>query len=161
MFRIFLLALVMAFAVAACSRTAVQNAPTASPTASRSTAATAVATAGQATAVVNVAMKESSIVPDRVTAQSGEITFRVQNLGTVKHQFLVVKTELSPNALPMLADGSRADEAKLDKVLTVSAIEPGKSTDAKVALAPGAYVLLSNDPTQYKAGMIVAFTVTP
>ena len=106
-------------------------------------------------------MKESSIVPDRVTAQSGEITFRVQNLGTVKHQFLVVKTELSPNALPMLADGSRADEAKLDKVLTVSAIEPGKSTDAKVALAPGAYVLLSNDPTQYKAGMIVAFTVTP
>ena len=58
------------------------------------TTPTAVAT------TVNVTLREFSVTPDRASVPRGAVTFHVTNGGTVHHEFLVIKTDLAPDALP-------------------------------------------------------------
>src|SRR5207253_8718473 len=49
-----------------------------------------------------------TVSPD--TGAAGQTTFDVHNAGTTAHQFVVFKTDLAPNALPMKTDEEIVDE---------------------------------------------------
>jgi uncharacterized cupredoxin-like copper-binding protein len=60
---------------------------------------------------VAVTLQEFSVIPDTDSVGAGETTFNVENVGPDDvHEFVILKTELEPDALPTVDDGS-VDEA--------------------------------------------------
>ena len=117
---------------------------------------------------VNVSLEEWSISLDKTTVKAGNINFRVTNKGPDDvHEFVVVKTDLAPDALP--SDSQQIDEngADIEIIGEIEGIKVG--TDVHVSsmdLKPGNYVLICNiwdedeQESHYHEGMQVAFTVT-
>jgi uncharacterized cupredoxin-like copper-binding protein len=118
-----------------------------------------------ATPAVNVAatVKDFSITPSVTTVKGGLVDFAVTDNGPVEHEFLIFKTDLAPDQLPVGADG-RVDESsdKITKVFDSGANIPvGATKTFHAALTSGSYVLVCNLPGgHYKAGMHTAFTVS-
>jgi uncharacterized cupredoxin-like copper-binding protein len=55
------------------------------------------------TKTVDVKLRELKILPRPKSTKAGDVTFKVKNIGTVEHEFVVVKTDGA--ALPTAADG--------------------------------------------------------
>jgi uncharacterized cupredoxin-like copper-binding protein len=118
---------------------------------------------------VNVTLREFSVTPDRSTAPAGQVTFNVSNVGEDMHEFLVIKTDLAPNALPTESNGSyEEDGAGTDLLDEIEVIEPGNTADLSLDLDAGHYVLICNMvhveddgevEVHYAMGMRTAFTV--
>ncbi len=122
----------------------------------------------QANAVA-VNLTEWIVFPRPASAPAGSVTFNAKNIGTEKHEFMVVKTDLAPAALPTKADGSVDEAGQGMQVLQhVMDIAVGETKSATVNLVPGSYVLLCNvvvvrngkTISHYANAMHVAFTVT-
>lgn len=126
-----------------------------------SPAATAAAATQAAAATsadsVGVTLTEWGLETDASSAGAGEITFAVTNGGGVPHEFVVIRSDADPTALPVAA-GS-ADESGLDVVGRTSLIEGGASDEITFTLSAGSYVLICNIPAHYGLGMSAAFTV--
>ena len=81
-----------------------------------------------------------------------------------EHEFVVIRTDLAPDALPTNDDGSvNEDGDGIEVIDEVEELEVGDSDDLTVSLEPGAYVLICNivesDESHYQFGMRTAFTV--
>lgn len=111
-------------------------------------------------ATVNATLKEWSLSLDRSSAPSGSVTFSATNSGTVDHEFVVFKTDLAPDALPL--SGSSVDEAAsgVAKKDEIAEFSPGTTKTLALNLDPGKYVLICNVPGHYQQGLHAAFTVT-
>jgi hypothetical protein len=119
---------------------------------------------------VNVTLQEYTIIPASSSAPAGKITFTAKNTGPKQeHEFVVVKTDLAPEALPVGADGSVNEEgAGITAVGELEDIAVGTSKTTSFTMAAGKYVLfcnvVDNESTDtlvhYKLGMRTAFTVT-
>lgn len=104
---------------------------------------------------------EQVLLLDKKSVKAGKVTFDVSNISKNElHEFLVVKTKLAADKLPMNADGTRVDEAKLKNIQELGDVEPGKSGTISLNLTPGHYVLFCNQPGHYAGGMEGNFTVT-
>ena len=105
---------------------------------------------------------EWSVNVDATKARAGDVSFTMENRGTIQHEFLVVKTTYEPGMIP-LGENNRFDEE--DKGLTVvdeiPEWAPGVTNTLKVNLQPGKYELLCNIEGHYKNGMHTAFEVLP
>ena len=115
---------------------------------------------------VGVQLAEFMLTPDTATVEAGAITFNVENGGTFPHEFLVIRTDLAPDALPTAGEG-QVDEAQLDVVGNVRPpLDGGASGSVTLNLSAGSYVLICNvfddafPPGHYGRGMSAAFTVT-
>jgi uncharacterized cupredoxin-like copper-binding protein len=135
-----------------------------------STGGTGGATGATASAtMVDVTLKEFGILPATDSAVAGDVTFDVTNQGPKDtHEFVVIKTDLAPNALPTKADGSVNEEAAgLQPVDEIEDIAVGDTPTLAVSLAPGSYVLICNivdeesgkTVAHYQQGMVAGFTV--
>ena len=119
-----------------------------------------------ATAAIHVTLNnkpsgEQVLSLDKKSVKAGKVTFDVSNISKDElHEFLVVKTKLAADKLPMNADGTRVDEGKLKNVHELSDLNPGKSGTITLNLTPGHYVLFCNQPGHYTGGMEGNFTVT-
>ena len=118
------------------------------------TAATGVA--GDGTIVTTE--KDFGIALEETSTPAGSTTFDITNDGPSTHEFVVFKTDLAEDALPV--DGSTVDEANLDLVDEAEDIAPGVGTSLTVDLEPGSYVVICNVEGHYAAGMHAALTVT-
>lgn len=121
------------------------------------TAPAATKTAVKAT--VAVTLKEFSVTPAQTSVAAGEITFAVQNAGAIPHEFVVVKSDLAPDALPQV-NQKVVDVAKVQVVAETEPFDSGKKQELTAELQPGRYVLLCNVASHYISGMYTAFTVT-
>ncbi|MEO8293731.1 MAG: sulfocyanin-like copper-binding protein [Actinomycetota bacterium] len=102
-----------------------------------------------------------TITLDADTAPAGDVTFDIQNDAGQTHEFVVVKTDLAPDALPT-DDAGDVDE-KGDGITPVDEVEDitaGSSETLTVKLDAGSYVVICNLPSHYKQGMHAGFTVT-
>lgn len=123
---------------------------------------------------IDVTLKEWSVGPEKASTAAGEIKFEVKNQGPQhKHELVIVKTDLAPNALPTKADGS-VDEsgAGLTAIGEIDEIPTGDEGEKEFNLTAGKYVLFCNIveteampdmagiKAHYKLGMFAAFTVT-
>jgi uncharacterized cupredoxin-like copper-binding protein len=122
--------------------------------------------AGEGTEI-NVTLQEFSVIPDPDSADAGEVTFNVENVGPDDvHEFVIFKTDLEPDALPTVADGS-VDEtgAGLELIDEIEDIPVGETQTVTVDLEAGNYVLICNifdeaeNEAHYQEGMRTAFTV--
>lgn len=122
---------------------------------------TAAPSSGVGHTVVNATLSDSMrLTLDRSSAPSGVIDFYVTNLGQLVHEFVVLKTDLPPGSLP-------PDPTQPGKIIEkihmgeTGDIAPGRFSGLELALGPGNYVIVCDEPGHYAAGMYAAFTVTP
>ena len=129
--------------------------------------------AGSTGTTVTATMKEWEIKLSSAEFAAGPMTFNLTNNGDKEHEFIVRKTDLKADSLPLITSGDdkdRIDEesSELSEVGTPSevAIVPPGSTglSLRLNLEPGHYVLFCNlkveDLLHYKKGMHIDFTVT-
>jgi uncharacterized cupredoxin-like copper-binding protein len=113
---------------------------------------------------VDVALTTYKITPDKDSVKAGEVVFHVHNDATdLAHEFVVFKTDLPEDQLPMTAEGIVDEKGQgLTGMGEVEDVTPGTSKDLTLTLEPGNYVLVCNvDSTQlhYQHGMHKSFTV--
>jgi uncharacterized cupredoxin-like copper-binding protein len=107
---------------------------------------------------VAVELSEWKVVPSPAAAAAGPVSFAVTNKGTMIHEFVVVKTDLKGDALPVV--DHKIDESALTPVDEIEDIEAAASPALDVTLDAGHYVLLCNIETHYEQGMHADFDVT-
>jgi len=96
------------------------------------------------------------------TLHPGHHVFAVVNNGNVTHEFVVFRTDLNANALPLRPDGSVNEESPLlhDVADSGSSLEPQAGRSVPGTLSPGHYVAVCNLPGHYRLGMRLNLTVT-
>jgi len=105
--------------------------------------------------------KDFAIALDPGTASAGDVTFSIANDGPSTHEFVVFRTDLEEDELPLVKDGSAVDEegegvTHVDEVEDIAACSGATLT---VKLDPGSYVVLCNIPGHYGLGMHATLTV--
>jgi uncharacterized cupredoxin-like copper-binding protein len=108
---------------------------------------------------VIVDMKEYSIALNTPTVKAGVVKFGIRNLGTMVHEFDLIKTDLAPEKLPIDTAAGKAKEDGLVKQMIN--IARGRATTATADLAPGHYVIICNVTGHYQLGMRAELTVQP
>jgi uncharacterized cupredoxin-like copper-binding protein len=100
---------------------------------------------------------EWGIKTSKKTSHAGKISFAVRNAGKLTHQFIVLRTNLPANKLPL--HGTTVNLKKAGKVLGKINLAPGKNGHISLTLKTGHYVLLCNLPAHYQSGQHAAFQV--
>jgi hypothetical protein len=118
---------------------------------------------------VNVSLREFSVSPDLKLIGAGTANFLAKNDGPAEpHEFVIVRTDLAPEALPMKTDGSFDPAGQGVQVLDeIDELQVGEEKSLSLDLPAGKYVLLCNRVKEeaggirahYALGMHTAFTV--
>jgi uncharacterized cupredoxin-like copper-binding protein len=96
-------------------------------------------------------LKEHTIALTSSEVRAGTVTFIVRNRGGIAHDFIVLKTDLAPDKIPV---DTQTQKAKEDgRVGGLQEVAPGRGGNLRVELEPGHYVLICNVPTHYQLGM--------
>jgi uncharacterized cupredoxin-like copper-binding protein len=130
---------------------------TTTTTASATTAAAASGTIAVTLADVDADTMLLTPTPD--SAPAGEVTFEVTNSGDKDHEFLVVKTDLGIEDLPLDTATDRVPEGDIDVLDEIEGIKPGETKTLTLTLESGNYALICNLEGHYRKGMRSAFTV--
>jgi iron uptake system component EfeO len=94
---------------------------------------------------VNVTLREFNITLDRASAPRGTVIFHVTNAGEDMHEFLVIRTDRAPDALPTEANGSYQENGAGTQLLQeIEEIPPGATRDMTIDLTEGNHVLICN-----------------
>jgi uncharacterized cupredoxin-like copper-binding protein len=116
---------------------------------------------------IGITLQEFAVIPSPAQAPAGDVTFDATNEGPDDvHEFVVFATDLAPDALPTVEDGS-VDETGEGVELQgeIEDIAVGDTQSVTIDLAAGNYVLICNiydaaeKESHYQEGMRVAFTV--
>jgi uncharacterized cupredoxin-like copper-binding protein len=122
---------------------------------------------GGAETTVDVTLQEFAVIPAQDSAPAGTITFQVENTGPDDvHEFVVVKTDLAPDALPTDENGAVTEEGEgMEVIDEIEDIRVGGTPSLTVDLDAGNYVLICNiwdeeeQEAHYAMGMRTAFIV--
>lgn len=109
---------------------------------------------------VSATLAEYSITLDPTSASAGSVTFNITNDGATVHEFVVFKTDLGEDALPMTADEVDESASGLTLVDEKEDIAPGEGADLTVDLEAGTYVAICNVTGHYSKGMHAVFTIS-
>ncbi len=107
---------------------------------------------------VSATEKDFSIDLATSSAPAGSVTFNISNEGPSAHEFVIVKTDDAPDALPV--KDNTVEEDKVDVVDEAEDIAPSTTATLTTDLEAGSYVIICNIPTHYGLGMHAAFTVS-
>lgn len=102
---------------------------------------------------VNATVTEFKIQTDSTKVVAGEVTFTITNKGATTHEFVILKTDLSPDALPKDADGGVAEGGSIALVDEAEDILPGTTKTLTVKVEPGKYTYICNLAGHYAGGM--------
>ena len=117
---------------------------------------------------VDVTLREFEVAPAQDSASADSVTFSVANEGAETHEFVVIKTDLAPEALPTAEDGSVDEEGGgIEVIGEIEDIAAGDTQETTLDLDAGSYVLICNlveeedgqVESHYQEGMHTAFTV--
>jgi uncharacterized cupredoxin-like copper-binding protein len=100
---------------------------------------------------------DNKITVNVQSTKPGSVKIGVRNLGTQEHSFVVLKTDLPPDKIPVDAASAKAKED--GKVGEIKSIPAQKSAALTLDLSPGKYVFICNIPAHYQLGMHTGFTV--
>ncbi len=149
----------LALLLAACAADPTPT-PTATPVPTATPTPEPTATPTPAVSAVSVELGEYYVTPSVASVPAGTVDFTITNVDRRDHIFIVIKTDLAPDALVM--DGGSADPAASGTVLGEIPREelgPGVTAAASFELDAGSYVLICNRGSHYSRGMTAAFTV--
>ena len=115
---------------------------------------------GSDAAKVSASEKEFSISLASDSVKSGSQKFSVHNTGTQAHEFVIFKTDLDPDKLPMKPDSTVDEEGQgVQHIDEVEDVSPGGTKTLSVKLQPGHYVVICNLVGHYAQGMHAGLTV--
>ncbi len=122
---------------------------------------TAAGGASAAGATVNATLSEFKIDLSPASTGAGKVTFAIRNTGTTVHEFVVFRTDLAADKLPMASSEPEVDEEGegIEAVDEVEDIAPGGSQSLTVDLTAGHYVAICNVAGHYQSGMHTEVTV--
>jgi uncharacterized cupredoxin-like copper-binding protein len=123
-----------------------------------SSSSSTTSSAGSDTGGVSATEKDFSIDLASSSAPAGSVTFNITNEGPSAHEFVIVKTDDAPDALPV--KDNTVEEDKIDVVDEAEDIAPSTTATLTTDLEAGSYVIICNIPTHYGLGMHAAFTVS-
>lgn len=109
---------------------------------------------------VNVELKDFAITSDASSVEAGAVSFVVTNAGPSEHEFVVLATDLAPDALPVEGAAVEEEASGIEAIGEIEEFEAGGTKTASFDLAPGSYVFICNIPGHYQSGMTVGFEVT-
>jgi uncharacterized cupredoxin-like copper-binding protein len=150
----------VALALAGCSNSNGSTSGTGGQSGGGGVTVTTAASGGPA--VVNVVGGEKSGAKYYLTAtpasvKAGPTTITFQNMGTMEHEVVVLKTDTPADQLKVEANHEVSEDASVGED---SETQPGKTKSTTIDLKPGKYVLVCNIERHYEKGMFTAFTVT-
>ena len=102
-------------------------------------------------------LSDFKIKPAEAEADSGPVTLELTNNGPSEHMFLLVRTDLAEDALPVT--DHVVDIEQLEVVGEVDRIEADAERSITAELAAGDYVMLCNLTGHYESDMHAAFAV--
>jgi uncharacterized cupredoxin-like copper-binding protein len=111
---------------------------------------------------VGVTEHDFGITLDPTEGAAGSTTFNIQNQGPSTHEFVVFKTDIPQDQLPLNKEGTEVDEdasglTAVDEVEDIAACSTGT---LEADLQAGSYVMICNITSHYGLGMHAAFTVS-
>jgi uncharacterized cupredoxin-like copper-binding protein len=109
---------------------------------------------------VGATVEDFAISLDTAQVSAGKVTFNVHNDGPSTHEFVVIKSDLAAEELPLNAEGDGVDEEQVEPVGEAEDIASGTDASFRATLEPGAYVVICNITSHYEAGMHAALTVS-
>jgi uncharacterized cupredoxin-like copper-binding protein len=118
---------------------------------------------------VSVTLQEFAVGADPSSVSAGSVTFNIENIGPDDtHEFVVIRTDLDPTALPTEENGSVSETgAGMEVVDEVEDIPVGDTPTLTIDdLTAGSYVLICNifdeaeNESHYQEGMRTGFTVS-
>jgi uncharacterized cupredoxin-like copper-binding protein len=116
--------------------------------------------AAPAGAILRVTIKDFKIEPTRPSLDEGRVTVSVWNNGPSTHEFVVVRSDRSPDELPLGADGLSVDEDAVVPIDELTEVDAKTRETLALTLSPGHYVLFCNLEGHYLAGMHAAIEVS-
>jgi hypothetical protein len=102
---------------------------------------------------VNITLWDFHIDTGTPSVTSGDVVFDAHNQAPATHEFVVVRTNLPADALPLGPDGLSVNEDSLDGVGELSEVPAGTVGTLPLHLAPGRYVFFCNLDGHYLGGM--------
>lgn len=117
-------------------------------------------TGGEGGNEVTAITKDYEISLDPTSVASGETVFNITNEGPEVHEFVVFKSDLAADDLPVDDEGL-VDEAGegVELIGEVEDMEPDSTHDLTETLDAGNYVIICNIPTHYGRGMTTELVV--
>lgn len=115
---------------------------------------------------VDIRLQEWAVIPSVPSARAGSIYFLVTNAGPEDpHEFVVVKSDRAPEALPV--EDHKVPEDEIDLVDEIEPFAPNSVASIALTLEKGRYLFICNITeiedgeveSHYELGMRVAFTV--
>jgi uncharacterized cupredoxin-like copper-binding protein len=110
---------------------------------------------------VDVTLHDFRIDTATPSVVGGAVVFHIRNAAPATHEFVVVRTDLPADQLPIAADGLSVDEDQLRSVGEISQVETETTASLALSLAPGHYVFFCNLEGHYLGGMHGSLVVTP
>jgi uncharacterized cupredoxin-like copper-binding protein len=109
----------------------------------------------------HAALSEFKVDLSATTLPAGQLSITIDNAGTVPHELLVFRSELSPAAYPLTAAGNIDEEApSITKMSDGDNLDPGASQTRTIDLTqPGKYLFVCNLPGHFASGMYTEVTV--
>ena len=104
--------------------------------------------------LVAVQVDEFSVFPQTQGAPAGKVRFVVTNIGTIEHEFVVIKTNKPAGNL---LKGKEADET--GAVGELDGVKAGNARVLVLNLPRGHFALICNLPGHYKTGQFADFYV--
>ena len=111
-------------------------------------------------ATVQVTLQQYSVTANPSSAPAGDIEFVASNNGSLSHEFVIIRTDLAPSALPVVAGQVDENGAGVQVIDEIEPFAPGTQQMLSTNLPSGAYVFICNVPGHYQLGMRTGFTVT-
>jgi hypothetical protein len=116
---------------------------------------------------VAATLQEFAIAANPSSIAAGEVTFEAENIGPDDlHELVVIRTDLTPDALPTNADGSVDEGGEgVEAIGEIEEFPVGETQSMTLDLDAGSYVLICNiydadeQEAHYQEGMRLAFTV--
>jgi len=108
---------------------------------------------------VSISLHDFRIDSSISTTTSTDVIFEVHDLAPATHEFVLVRSDLPADDLPIAADGLSVDEDRLHPVGEIGEVETGTTETLALHLAPGRYVFFCNLEGHYLGGMHGAIEV--
>ena len=110
---------------------------------------------------VNVLLQDFKVRMDTAVVPAGTVSFRLLGQGPTTHEFIVVRTDRSPDKLPLQPDGLTVNEEApgVELVDEADGLDIDDRQTLDLRLAPGHYVMYCNLEGHYLGGMHAALTV--
>jgi uncharacterized cupredoxin-like copper-binding protein len=98
----------------------------------------------------------------RLAVPTGYVTFRIKNTGPSTHEFIVVRSDVAADALPLRANGMTVNEDSklLHPAGELGEIRLNSTRNLTLNLEPGHYALFCNLEGHYRGGMYAIVEVT-